>query len=98
MRVTKSHTDDKVIIRVQGDFNFSIQREFRDSYASEPPNAVVELDMGGVRLLDSSALGMLLLMRQHFGEDKARVSLVNPPPAIRKILEVAHFNSFFPIR
>lgn len=98
MSVTKSQLEGKVVIRVDGEFNFKLHREFRDAYSSEPPRTVVEIDLSRVSGMDSSALGMLLLLRQHFGDEQARVSLVNSSAEVRKILDVAHFKNFFEIR
>ncbi len=48
--------------------------------------------------LDSSALGMLLLLRDHAGGDAAEVRIVNCNPDVRKILTISNFEQLFEIR
>jgi len=53
------------------------------------------VDMAGVEYMDSSALGMLLLLREHVGEDRADVRLINGNSEIRNILQVSNFAELF---
>lgn len=43
----------------------------------------------------SSALGMLLLLREHAGDDKADVKIVRCRPEVKKILTIANFHHLF---
>jgi anti-anti-sigma regulatory factor len=47
--------------------------------------------------MDSSALGMLLLLRNHAGGDDADVAIVNAKPDIIKLLETCKFNELFKV-
>ena len=47
--------------------------------------------------LDSSALGMLLLLRDHAGGDQAEVEIVNCSPDVKKILTISNFDQLFKI-
>ena len=47
--------------------------------------------------LDSSALGMLLLLREHVGGDDSDIRVVNSSPDVRKILGVSNFDKLFDI-
>ena len=53
--------------------------------------------MGEAEYLDSSALGMLLLMREHAGGDHAKIRIVNCRPQIKNILKVANFAKLFTV-
>ena len=55
------------------------------------------VDLKGATYLDSSALGMLLLLRDHAGGDHARISLVNCNPDVRKTLSISNFEQLFQI-
>ena len=83
-------------IIISGRFDFGIHQEFRKAseQASSGVNTVV-MDMGNVDYLDSSALGMLLVLRDKVGENKSSVRIKNPKPEVRKILEIANFDKLF---
>ena len=89
--------DSKVILRLPEEFNFKTHNEFRDCYRQRPPETSFEIDFKNVTRFDSSALGMLLLLRSHCGDDKADIHLTNCSPRIRKILETAMFGAYFNI-
>ncbi len=92
-------SDNKTVtIKVDGRFDFSNQKEFRDSYRnnnSPGQSFLVELDR--TEYMDSSALGMLLLLKEHADNFKGKVIIKNPSKEIKKILEMAHFNQQFEI-
>ncbi len=77
-----SEDGGELVIRVAGRFDFSAHQEFRDAYESldEQPDRY-RVDMRDASYLDSSALGMLLLLRDHAGGDSASVEIVNCNPA-----------------
>ena len=45
--------------------------------------------------MDSSALGMLLLLREHAGGDRASIKIVHCQPEVKKILTIANFHPLF---
>lgn len=88
-----------LIIRVDGRFDFSTHQAFRDAYEHCDPsvNRYV-VDLSDTTYLDSSALGMLLLLRDHAGGDNARVSVENCNSDVRRILAISNFEQLFSIR
>ena len=94
-----SAADKKLTIRIQGRFDFSAHQEFRDAYeksASNPEGYVV--DMSETTYLDSSALGMLLLLRDHAGGDNSAIEIVNCNSDVKKILTISNFEQLFTIK
>lgn len=88
----------ELTIQIDGRFDFGAHQEFRDAYEridTTPRRYVV--DLKNTTYLDSSALGMLLLLRDHAGGDHAQVSLVNCNPDVRKILAISNFEQLFQI-
>ena len=87
-----------VIINISGRFDFSSHQDFRKAYESlSQPNIGYVIDMSNAEYLDSSALGMLLLMREHAGGDQANIKISNCRPQIKNILKVANFAKLFKV-
>ncbi len=89
----------ELTIKIQGRFDFSAHQEFRDAYekAEEDPKAYV-VDMNEATYLDSSALGMLLLLRDHAGGDDSNIEIVNCNQDVKKILTISNFEQLFTIK
>ena len=100
MAITSLPSSDgqELTILIQGRFDFGAHQEFRNAYErvnSTPQRYVV--DLKETTYLDSSALGMLLLLRDHAGGDSAQISLLNCNPDVRKILAISNFEQLFNI-
>lgn len=93
-----NNDDQALVISVAGRFDFSLHQEFRDAYenSDEQPEAY-KVDMREATYLDSSALGMLLLLRDFAGGDNAKVEIVNCNSDVRKILSISNFEQLFTI-
>jgi anti-anti-sigma factor len=96
---TESRDGREVVIRVKGRFDFSTHQDFRSAYEDheEVPEAYV-VDLREATYLDSSALGMLLLLRDHAGGDSRKVRIVNCNPDVKKILSISNFEQLFTIQ
>lgn len=93
-----SADEQELTIFIQGRFDFGAHQEFRDAYErvdSTPKRYLVDLQ--GTTYLDSSALGMLLLLRDHAGGDHAQIRLANCNADVRKILAISNFEQLFKI-
>ena len=100
MSITSSVSDNgkKVTIAVSGKFDFQLYDEFRSAYVDTPGTGVqYEVDLSGTDYLDSSALGMLLLLREHAGGEGSRIDISNASTDVKKILDVANFGKLFSI-
>jgi anti-anti-sigma factor len=89
----------ELTIKVFGRFDFSAHQEFRDTYESIS-SAVTDyvVDLGNTSYLDSSALGMLLLLRDHAGGDSASIKIIKCNEDVRKILTISNFEQLFTIQ
>ena len=98
MSVDKEVSQDgkKLTISIKGRFDFTKHREFRESYEDKALSAVV-VDLKEATYLDSSALGMLLLLRDHAGGDDSDIRVVNCSSDVRKILAISNFDKLFDI-
>ncbi|MNT67857.1 STAS domain protein [compost metagenome] len=87
---------EKLTISVKGRFDFAKHQDFRASYENKALKAVV-VDLKEATYLDSSALGMLLLLRDHAGGDDSDIRVVNSSSDVRKILAISNFDKLFDI-
>ncbi|KQT67058.1 anti-anti-sigma factor [Pseudomonas sp. 2957] len=97
--VTEVSPDQKKLtIAVKGRFDFGRHQEFRESYERLPhkPESIV-VDLKEATYLDSSALGMLLLLRDHAGGDNSDIRVVNSSSDVKKILAISNFDKLFDI-
>lgn len=76
-------------------FNFSCHRSFRAAYKELPKDADIRVDFKRVGYMDSSALGMLLLLREHIDQEQGSISLINCNETILNIFSVANFKKIF---
>ncbi len=94
--MTVSDDGRSVTIVVAGKFDFQLYEEFRTAYSSTAGSGVsYEVDLSDTEYLDSSALGMLLLLREHAGGENSQVEITRASPEVRKILQVANFGKLF---
>lgn len=94
--------NDKTISRwiLKGRFDFNANNEFRKTYEKaldERNKLAIEIDLSGVDYIDSSALGMLLLLKDKAENVKRSISLVNCNATVRQILDVVQFKKMFTI-
>jgi anti-anti-sigma factor len=98
MSVNSTNNGNQLVVNIEGRFDFSAHQEFRDAYekANTSVNSYV-INMSKASYLDSSALGMLLLLRDHAGGDSANVHITNCNQDVRKILTISNFEQLFKI-
>lgn len=96
---TFSEDDGKnQVIKIHGRFNFSMHLDFRNTYCgiNEAGKNFV-LDFSEVTYLDSAALGMLLLLREHAEKNAGTVEIRSVNTDVKRVLVIANFDSLFPI-
>jgi len=86
---------NEVMINVNGRFDFNDHQTFREAYKKCDKGTKFVLNLDGTEYMDSSALGMLLLLREHAGGDDADVSIINCNQEVEKILTISNFQKLF---
>jgi len=84
-----------------GQFDFNMHKDFRQSsqeLLDHPAVQEIVVDFDQVPFLDSSALGMLLLLKERATLQKKSLSLVNCHDTVQHVLEIACFNKMFNIK
>lgn len=90
--------DNCTVIKIKGRFDFSCHVAFRDAYTGAPAGSDFVVDMGEASYVDSAALGMLLLLREHAQQQGVRVSIANCRGQAHEVLQIANFHRLFKIR
>ena len=87
-------------VTLGGRFDFNCHREFRtacEDALGDPSVKNIEVDFGRVDYLDSSALGMLLQLRERATAANRPVKLANCRGIVVDVLKVANFGKLFTI-
>ena len=100
MDIQTTTYDGKATLRLKGRFQFDSHREFRSAYEpylADPAMRVVVVDFSGVDCLDSSALGMLLLLREKLMAVRKEAEITGAKGAVKQVLDIANFARLFRI-
>lgn len=100
MQTNVSIKDGDALVKLTGRFDFNAHRDFRAAYEPLMDNAAVRLvtiDLAGVDYLDSSALGMLLMIRDKAGATNKKLTLAHAQSGVRQVLDIANFGKLFQI-
>ncbi len=101
MQINVNTAGNTTTIHLNGRFNFDSHREFRGAYDPYLSNAAVanlEVDLSQVEYLDSSALGMLLMLRERAQAANKKLMLCRPSASVAQILDIANFSKLFEIK
>ena len=96
--ITTNGLEDRVVLRIHGDFTFAVNHAFRAAYQAQPRTSHFEVDLREAQYMDSAGLGMLLQLREYAGGDSSRIAVSGASPTIRSILEIANFSRLFDLR
>jgi anti-anti-sigma factor len=82
-------------LRWTGEIDVTRVPDLRDEILALPADRSVHLDLSTVSYLDSSGLGMLVLLRKRLGRCGAAVTLVDVQPQVGRVLEITGLNRLF---
>jgi anti-anti-sigma factor len=92
--------DGKVMhLSVTGRFDYKITKEFRNSYNNTAMHKGITyyINLNNTSYIDSSALGILLLLRECAKHNDGRVIIEQPSEQVNQALKVANFEKLFTI-
>lgn len=99
MQVNMTSSGGKIVIGLQGRFDFNAHREFREAVDQAMKDTAhhIHVDLGGVDYLDSSALGMLLMMRDKAKGVGKEIVLANAHGPVKQVIDIANFSKLFAV-
>ena len=100
MPVSHEISDDEktTTIHIEGRFDFSLHKSFREAYCEiEVKNGTFVLDLESTSYMDSSALGMILLLKDYADTNNNKITIKNTNESVYKVLYIAQFNRLMDI-
>ena len=100
LEITLQHLESAVVLHATGRVDRNTAAELQEPLlrAAEGPTGAVELDLGEVSYMSSAGLRVLLLAAKALQKRRERLRLVNVPPQIYNVLNLAGFTSFIDIK
>jgi anti-anti-sigma factor len=100
MQIATEIAAGRAVLKLSGRFDFHSHRDFRAAYETALEDAAVRqivINFQDVDFLDSSALGMLLLLREKAETAGKTVALVSLQGMVKQVLEIANFGKLFSV-
>ena len=90
--VSSNSANNEVNILVTDKFDYSLYQSFRDAYSGvKNQGTKFVVDLSRANYMDSSALGMILLLKEHADQHCGVVIITKPNDSVHKILMIANF-------
>ena len=89
---------NEVTLEIKGNFDATIYDDFKMAFSDTLGTVkTYEVDLSGVTYMDSTALGFLIMLRDHAGSIHANIKVCNPSEYARNKLKKALFHNIFEI-
>jgi anti-anti-sigma factor len=100
LHVRVAAINDTATIYLNGHFSFAAHREFKAAYKNQLNNSMIGnivVNLAEVSYMDSSALGMLLVLRDHVQAANKSLTLSTPSSIAKRTFAIASFQKIFTI-
>jgi anti-sigma B factor antagonist len=100
LEITLQHLESAVVLHATGRVDTDTAPQLQEALlrAAEAPTGAVELNLAEVSYMSSTGLRVLVQAAKALQKRGERLRLVNVPPQIYNILNLAGFTSFIDIR
>lgn len=98
MEIKTQRTAKGVTIAMAGNFDFRARTVFRNAFKDLPATTAFVLDFSRVETIDSSGIGMLLMLREHAGATDSDITIANSNLTVRKVLQMVQCDLLFKIQ
>ena len=98
MTIQKDNTNKSVSLNISGSFDYSCYQDFRKIYRYEEQQGIFfRINLSKVTYMDSSGLGMILLLKEHTDKLSGKVIVEHPTDPVLKVLSLAKFEQHITI-
>ena len=93
------HSNGEVVVSLGDNFTFANHLEFRNILKQALALATrLKFDLGQIKYIDSSGLGMLMLAKYEARTQQCELELINVSTDAMRIFKLVHFEEQFTIR
>jgi len=96
MNISSHQADNTLTLKITGRWDYKGAKAFQAAYKGCTLNQTVILDLRETEMIDSAALGMLLMLRETLGHEQPVTIFANTN--IKKALGIALFDKIFNIK
>jgi anti-anti-sigma factor len=99
LEVTLERLESAVVLHVEGPVDSDTAAFLQEPllHAAESPSGAVQIDLARVSYMSSAGLRVLLLAAKALQKRAERLRLLNVPPQIYNVLNLAGFTSFIDV-
>lgn len=100
MSINSNISDDgkTLVISIEGRFDVSCHKSFSDAYTDKLTSvSTVVMDLANLEYIDSSGLGMMLMLKEKAAAEKADIQIINPSAGVMKIFKTTNYDKLFNI-
>ena len=100
MSIASRQVGSELVIELSDRIDLSNHKCFQDTYSRGLENDAIKtinIDMSGVNYLDSSTLGMMLVLKEKVEKADKEIVISRPSKNVNSILEVSNFRKLFKI-
>jgi anti-anti-sigma factor len=99
MKISTEKWRDWTVLSIEGRFTLRYFTAVRPSFETlwETPGAKIALDLSRTRLVDSSAITLLVNFREKLDNNKGKMVILEPNEDIRLVFSVIEFEKSVPI-
>ena len=100
MQIDFSAATGTGVLRLAGRFDYTTRTQFMtavEECVAQAPAGEIRIDMSGLDYIDSSALGMLLMMRDKGRKFDKTIALVSARGRVREVIDTAQFDRLFKV-
>lgn len=100
MQAVVNRDGAKAVVKLSGRFDFNTHRDFRnacDPLVADAGIREIQVEFSEVDYLDSSALGMLLMLRDKASGVGKDVALAGVKGNVKQVMDIANFSKLFKI-
>lgn len=94
-------TDQAIILGFSGEIIMDVVADMKaeiEQLADCSPRKPVILDLGAVTFMDSSGVGLLIGLRRMCLEQGKTLTVTNPSPPIKKLLDMLRLTEYFSVQ
>ena len=96
---TLSEDQSELVIKIPKKFDYDCRQDFRKAYIDlEQSPKIYIIDLEQTTYIDSSALGMLLILKEHAKLHEGQITLKSPGKNVTELLKLSNFDKIFDLQ